>query len=243
VNTLWHHQTQHNGAVQLVLGVYHNDIVHYLSLNGQGQPMSYEIIKHPNSLNQGVTWVDLHGNFQFLPKAFSEAPLPGFHPCTKRNINHTTTLAFQPSVLQQPLVTETAQYHIAEGLFSIANTYANHKECVSVLWFHEQTAIVFAYRHGDLIFANRFPSSNTQEHLYYALLPFHEDKLTPQQLGLYVLCDELQQNAAAPLFQKFIPQAEITSPPLPWISQTPAPMMHIVTPLIKLATCVSREEI
>jgi hypothetical protein len=84
---------------------------------------------------------------------------------------------------------------------------------------------------------------HSQEHLYYALLPFHEDKLTPQQLGLYVLCDELQQNAAAPLFQKFIPQAEITSPPLPWISQTPAPMMHIVTPLIKLATCVSREEI
>ncbi len=243
MNTLWYHQTQHNGTVHKLLGVYHNDIVHYLSINDRGQPLSYEIVKHPTHLKQEVNWVDIHGNMQLLPKAFADAPVAGFHPCSKRNINPSTTLAFQPSALHQPLETETAKYHIAEGLFALSNTYANHKECVSVLWFHEQTAIVFAYRNGELIFANRFQSTNTQEHLYYALLPFHEDKLTPQQLGLYALCDEAQQNTTAQLFQKFIPQAEIKSPQLPWISQTPAPLMHIVTPLIKLATCVSQEEI
>jgi hypothetical protein len=240
VNTLWKHQTQHSGPVNQILGVYHNDVVHYLSLNTQIQPTEYEIIKHPSQLKQGVTWVDLHGNIQLMPNAFSEAPIPGFHPCLQKRINNELTLAFQAGQAPQPLPTEPPQYHIAQGLFPIAQTYANHKECVSVLWFHEQTAIVFAYRNGELIFANRYPSSNTQEHLYYALLPFHEEKLTPLQLGLYVLCDELQQAATAQLFQKFIPHADVNPPQLPWVSHSPAPLLHIVCPLIKLAGCVSQ---
>lgn len=243
MNTLWHHQTQHTGTVHQILGVYHNDVVHYLSLNAQCQPLSYEIVKHPASLKENITWVDLHGNLQLIPQAFVDAPIPGFQPCITRKLNQATSLAFQPSGKPQPLPTETPKYHLAQGLFAIANTYANHKECVSVLWFHEQTAIIFAYRNGELIFANRYPSSNTQEHLYYALLPFHEEKLTPQQLGLYVLCDEPQQAATAQLFQKFIPHAEVKSPQMPWVSTTAVPLLHIVTPLIKLAGCVSQADI
>lgn len=243
MNTLWHHQTQYNGDTHQILGVYHNDVVHYLSLNPQFQPLSYEVIKHPATLKDNITWVDIHGNFQLLPQAFVEAPIPGFQPCITRKLNAHVSMAFQPSGKPQPLPTETPQYHLAQGLFAIANTYANHKECVSVLWFHEQTAIVFAYRNGELIFANRYPSSNTQEHLYYALLPFHEDKLTPQQLGLYVLCDEPQQAATVQLFQKFIPQADVNPPHLPWVSPSQAPLLHIVCPLIKLAGCVSQADI
>ena len=207
MNTLWKHQTQHTGSVNQILGVYHNDVVHYLSLNAQQQPLSYEITKHPAQLQTNIT------------------------------------LAFQPSMNPQPLPTDSAQHHLAEGLFPIANTYANHKECVSVLWFHEQTAIVFAFRNGELIFANRYPSSNTQEHLYYALLPFHENKLNPHQFGLFVLCDATQHASTAQLFQKFIPHAEVTAPHLPWIANTPAPLQHIVSPLIKLASCVSPADI
>lgn len=239
MNTLWNHQTQHSGPVHQILGVYHNDVVHYLSLNTQAQPTEYEIIKHPSQLKQGVTWVDLHGNIQLLPNAFSEAPIPGFHPCIQQRVNNELTLAFQAGQAPQPLPTEPPQYHIAQGLFPIAQTYANHKACVSVLWFHEQTAVVFAFKQGELIFANLFPSTNTQEHLYYALLPFHEDKLTSQEFGLFVLCDAPQQAATAQLFQKFIPHAEVTAPQLPWISATPTPLLHIVTPLIKLTACVS----
>lgn len=243
MNTLWKHQTQHTGSVNQILGVYHNDVVHYLSLNAQQQPLSYEITKHPAQLQTNVTWVDLHGNLQLIPQAFAEAPIPGFESCLKRKLNAHITLAFQPSMNPQPLPTDSAQHHLAEGLFPIANTYANHKECVSVLWFHEQTAIVFAFRNGELIFANRYPSSNTQEHLYYALLPFHENKLNPHQFGLFVLCDATQHAATAQLFQKFIPHAEVTAPQLPWIANTPAPLQHIVSPLIKLASCVSPADI
>ena len=238
MNTLWQHQTHHAGSPQKILGVYHNDIVHYLSLNVQNQPLSYEIIKHPNMLKDGIDWVDIHGNIQLLPSAFADAPIPGFDPCTKRKINVEMYLSFQPSQLQQPLHTGVAQLHLAEGILSIAMGYANHKECVSVLWFHEQTAIVMAFRDGALIFANRYPSTNTQEHLYYALLPFHEDKLTPQQLGVYVLCEDNIQLSVAQLFQKFIPHAEVQSPQLPWVTEEPAPYSHVVAPLIKLASCV-----
>jgi hypothetical protein len=220
-------------------GLYHNDVVHYLSLNAQNQPLHYEIINHPTGLKPDVHWVDFQGPIQIVPSAFVDSTIPGFDPCTKKPLTTSLCMAFQPKLDQQPLKTPSAAHHLVEGIFNIGKGYANHKECVSLLWFHDQTAIVFAFRHGELLFANSFPSSNIQEHLYYALLPFHEEKLTPQQLGLFVFCDKPQQGATAQLFQKFIPHAEILSPQFPWMRHEPIPFQHIVSPLIKLSACVS----
>lgn len=243
MNILWSHTTQNTGNATRVWGVYHNDIVHYLSLNALQQPLEYEIIKHPNTLKTGVTWVDIHANIQWVPTEFFHTPIPGFSQPLWRKIDSQISLAFQPSSTENGILKiNSAQLHIAEGLFSLAKAYARHQEFVSVLWYHDHTAIVFAFNNGELVFSNRFKSSNTQEHLYYALLPFHEEKLTPEQLGVYVLCDEIKHPTTAPLFEKFIPQAKILTPQLPWVCSSPAPLLHIVTPLIKMASCASPVE-
>jgi len=243
VDILWSHITQHSGQPQQILGVYHNDIVHYLSVNAQNQPLSYEIIKHPTQLKNGVTWVDLHSNIQWVPSAFAQSDIPGMPQPKIRKINAQQSLAFQYQPQKQNLLaTDAPAMHIAEGLYTIAQTYASHKEYMSVIWFHDQTAIVFAFHNNQLVFANKFNSSNTQEHLYFALLPFHQKKLTPAQLGLIVLCDAHQHQNTAQLFHKFIPHAEIQSPSMPWIVNAPAPLQHIVSPLIKMISCASPVE-
>lgn len=240
MNIIWSHKTNNVGNTHSILGVYHNDIVHYLSLNAQNQPLSYEIIKHPSNLQNGVTWIDMHASIQWLPTQFAQADIPGMPLPILRKIDAQHTLAFQhqsSNNTANQLLTDNTKMHIAEGLFSIAKSYASQKEYGSVVWFHDQSVIVFAYHNNQLVFANHFHSSNLQEHLYYALLPFHELKLSPSQMGLFVLCDETQKLACNQLFQKFVPQAEVAQIHMPWITATTAPLMHIVSPLIKLASC------
>lgn len=94
MNTLWKHQTQHTGSVNQILGVYHNDVVHYLSLNAQQQPLSYEITKHPAQLQTNVTWVDLHGNLQLIPRPSQKRPFRDSSPASSESSTPTSPWPF-----------------------------------------------------------------------------------------------------------------------------------------------------
>ena len=118
--------------------------------------------------------------------------------------------------------------------------YASAAEYSTYLWFHDQTAVVFAYKDGNLVFSNSFKSSNIQEHLYFALLPFHDIKMTQNQFALQVHCDSTQLTAAHSAMYKFIPQVQVNVPKFPWVNQQEPPLLHIVAPLIKLSTCESQ---
>jgi hypothetical protein len=239
VNILWSHTLPSPSSCEQVWGVYHDDTVHYFKLGAGNTSLGYEIIKHPNQLDNNVIWIELEGGFQLLPTLFSETAIPGMIQPIKRSIQNQMTLAFEPKQKHQPLKTSQPKLHIAEGLLAISKQYATAAEYSSYLWFHDQTAIVFAYQNGDLVFSNSYTSSNIQEHLYFGLLPFHDTKLTQEQFALTVHCDQSQIAAAQLAMHKFVPQVKVSTPQFPWSNNEVPPLLHIVAPLIKLSTCAS----
>ena len=239
MNILWSHTLPSPSPCEQVWGVYHDDTVHYLKLGPNNTALGYEIVKHPNQLEDTVIWVDLEGGFQLLPTLFSETAIPGMMQPIKRNIQNQMTLAFEPKTKHQPLKPSQPKLHIAEGLLAISKQFATAAEYSSYLWFHDQTAIVIAYKNGDICFANSFPSSNIQEHLYFGLLPFHDSKLKQDQFALTVHCDHSQIVAAQQTMHKFVPQVQVSTPQFPWSNTEVPPLLHIVAPLIKLSTCAS----
>ncbi len=239
MNILWSHTLPSPSPCEQVWGVYHDDTVHYLKLGQSNIPLGYEIIKHPNQLEDNVIWVELEGGFQLLPSLFSETALPGMMQPVKRTIQNQMALAFEPKQKHQPLKPSQSKLHIAEGLLALSKQYASAAEYSSYLWYHDQTAIVIAYKNGELFFANSFPSSNIQEHLYFGLLPFHDIKLKQVQFALNVHCDQNQLIAAKQTMQKFVPQVQVSLPKFPWTNSEVPPLSHIIAPLIKLSTCAS----
>lgn len=239
MNILWSHTLPSPSPCEQVWGVYHDDTVHYLKLGQNNLPLGYEIIKHPNQLEDNVIWVELEGGFQLLPSLFSETALPGIMQPVKRTIQNQMALAFEPKQKHQPLKPSQSKLHIAEGLLALSKQYASAAEYSSYLWYHDQTAIVIAYKNGELFFANSFPSSNIQEHLYFGLLPFHDIKLKQVQFALNVHCDQNQLIAAKQTMQKFVPQVQVSMPKFPWTNSEVPPLSHIIAPLIKLSTCAS----
>lgn len=240
MNILWSHTLSEPLSCEQVWGIYHDDTVHYLKLGAKNTSLSYEIIKHPNHLDDNVIWVDIQGEFQLLPTLFSETTIPGMTQPVKRNIQNQIVLAFEPKPTLQPLQASQPKLHIAEALFALSKPYASAAEYSTYLWFHDQTAVVFAYKDGNLVFSNSFKSSNIQEHLYFALLPFHDIKMTQNQFALQVHCDSTQLTPAHSAMHKFIPQVQVNVPKFPWVNQQEPPLLHIVAPLIKLSTCVSQ---
>lgn len=239
MNILWSHTLPSPSPCEQVWGVYHDDTVHYLKLGQSNIPLGYEIIKHPTQLEDNVIWVELEGGFQLLPSLFSETALPGMMQPVKRTIQNQMALAFEPKQKHQPLKPSQSKLHIAEGLLALSKQYASAAEYSSYLWYHDQTAIVIAYKNGELFFANSFPSSNIQEHLYFGLLPFHDVKLKQVQFALNVHCDQNQLIAAKQTMQKFVPQVQVSLPKFPWTNSEVPPLSHIIAPLIKLSTCAS----
>jgi hypothetical protein len=239
VNILWSHTLPNPSPCEQVWGVYHDDTVHYLKLGQSNIPLGYEIIKHPTQLEDNVIWVELEGGFQLLPSLFSETALPGMMQPVKRTIQNQMALAFEPKQKHQPLKPSQSKLHIAEGLLALSKQYASAGEYSSYLWYHDQTAIVIAYKNGELFFANSFTSSNIQEHLYFGLLPFHDMKLKQDQFALNVHCDQNQLVAAKQTMQKFVPQVQVSTPKFPWTNSEVPPLSHIIAPLIKLSTCAS----
>jgi hypothetical protein len=239
VNILWSYTLPGHLSCEQVWGVYHDDTVHYLKLGAGNKALGYEIIKHPNQLEDNVIWIELEGGFQLLPTLFSETAIPGMIQPVKRSIQNQMTLAFETKQKHQPLKSSQPKLHIAEGLLAISKQYAAAAEYSSYLWFHDQTAIVFAYKNGDLVFSNSYTSSNIQEHLYFGLLPFHDVKLTQNQLALHVHCDQFQIAAAQLAIHKLVPQVQVSVPQFPWSNNEVPPLLHIVAPLIKLSTCAS----
>lgn len=239
MNILWSHTLPSPSPCEQVWGVYHDDTVHYFKLGQNNLPLGYEIIKHPNQLEDNVIWVELEGGFQLLPSLFSETALPGMMQPVKRTIQNQMALAFEPKQKHQPLKPSQSKLHIAEGLLALSKQYASAAEYSSYLWYHDQTAIVIAYKNGELFFANSFPSSNIQEHLYFGLLPFHDIKLKQVQFALNVHCDQNQLIAAKQTMQKFVPQVQVSLPKFPWTNSEVPPLSHIIAPLIKLSTCAS----
>ena len=239
MNILWSHTLPSPSPCEQVWGVYHDNTVHYLKLGQSNLPLGYEIIKHPNQLEDNVIWVELEGGFQLLPSLFSETALPGMMQPVKRTIQNQMALAFEPKQKHQPLKPSQSKLHIAEGLLALSKQYASAAEYSSYLWYHDQTAIVIAYKNGELFFANSFPSSNIQEHLYFGLLPFHDIKLKQVQFALNVHCDQNQLIAAKQTMQKFVPQVQVSLPKFPWTNSEVPPLSHIIAPLIKLSTCAS----
>lgn len=240
MNILWSHTLTESLPCEQVWGIYHDDTVHYLKLGTGNKSIGYEIVKHPSQLQENVIWVELEGGFQLLPSLFSDSTVPGMIQPIKRSIQNQMTLAFEPKQKHQPLQSSKPKLHIAEGLLAMSKQFASSAEYSSYLWFHDQTAIVFAYKNGDLVFANSFTSSNIQEHLYFALLPFHDIKLTQNQFSLQVHCDSSQIAAAHLAMHKFVPQVQVSVPQYPWSNQEEPPLVHVVAPLIKLSTCVSQ---
>ncbi|MSP58048.1 MAG: DUF3822 family protein [Flavobacteriaceae bacterium] len=247
METLWKHITKSNDTHARTFGIYHNDIVHYLRLSITQKVLEYEIIKNPKELEIHTEWVCFDSLFQLAPSSFSHSLMPGLKQAIVREITETVSLLFDPFSSHPNYNTSlhcpNASMHLAESLFHIAQTQAKQKEYVLYLWYHENTAIVFAYQNQKLQFANAFNTSNLQETLYCALLPFNDQKLSHTQLALLVHCSANQHKATKQLFHKFIPQAEISSPSLPWITESKPPFLHIVSPLIQLASCASPVEV
>lgn len=239
MNILWSYTLPGHLSCEQVWGVYHDDTVHYLKLGAGNKALGYDIIKYPNQLEDNVIWIELEGGFQLLPTLFSETAIPGMIQPIKRSIQNQMTLAFETKQKHQPLKSSQPKLHIAEGLLAISKQYATAAEYSSYLWFHDQTAIVFAYKNGDLIFSNSYTSSNIQEHLYFGLLPFHDVKLTQNQLALHVHCDQSQIAAAQLAMHKLVPQVQVSVPQFPWSNNEVPPLLNIVAPLIKLSTCAS----
>lgn len=239
MNILWSYTLPGHLSYEQVWGVYHDDTVHYLKLGAGNKALGYDIVKHPNQLEDNVIWIELEGGFQLLPTLFSETAIPGMIQPIKRSIQNQMTLAFETKQKHQPLKPSQPKLHIAEGLLAISKQYATAAEYSSYLWFHDQTAIVFAYKNDDLVFSNSYTSSNIQEHLYFGLLPFHDVKLTQNQLALHVHCDQSQIAAAQLAMHKLVPQVQVSVPQFPWSNNEVPPLLQIVTPLIKLSTCAS----
>ena len=96
MNILWSHTLSEPLSCEQVWGIYHDDTVHYLKLGAKNTSLSYEIIKHPNHLDDNVIWVDIQGEFQLLPTLFSETTIPGMTQPIKRIIQNQIVLAFEP---------------------------------------------------------------------------------------------------------------------------------------------------
>ncbi len=243
METLWKHTTKTNDPLARTFGIYHNDIVHYLRLSVTQKILDYEIIKNPKELEKNTVWVCFDHLFQLAPSPFSHSLMPGLKQVIVREITETVSLLFDPFSSspnhKTTLPCGKVSMHLAESLFHIGQSQAKQKEYVLYLWYHENTAIVFAYKNQKLQFANAFNTSNLQETLYCALLPFNDQKLSQTQLALLVHCSANQHEATKQLFHKFIPQAEISEPSLPWITESNPPFLHIVSPLIQLASCAS----
>lgn len=250
MDILWTHNTNQPGSIYKTLGLYHNDVVHYLSVNHQQKILSYEIIKHPAHLANDIDWVSHEALFQLVPDDLAEFGAPGMlrpikhpketNPASSTQTNQNITLWFESEGTKQnrqALRHKTPNLHIAQGIFALANKHANSNEYVTVAWFHENYIVIFSYQLGRLFVANAFVSSNLQEHLYYTLLPFHDLKPSAQQVSVFVYFDAAQIQTVEKLFSKFIPQVKMNPEPLPIITEIVVPYTHIVQALIQLSEC------
>ena len=209
---------------------------HHIRLSESGELAEHHIeSERPEGDFKTVLWQPV---FELLPKQFDEAGLlEGANQ--KQAVGESMSLHFAG---------ESGALHLAGGLISLSKRLDQNRswsnemalrqaEGLSFVWVHENTAHVMVYHEGDLLLANTYPVANNAEVLYFALAPFHMEKVHPSKVAIVVWADENRQTILENEGERMgirvcsAPQSAVYGP------NKSVPFSHFLAPLLELAAC------
>ncbi|MDA0686198.1 MAG: DUF3822 family protein [Bacteroidetes bacterium] len=214
----------------------HEGHFHHIRLSESGELAEHHIeSERPEGDFKTVLWQPV---FELLPKQFDKAGLlEGANQ--KQAVGESMSLHFAG---------EYGALHLAGGLISLSKRLDQNRswsnemalrqaEGLSFVWVHENTSHVLVYQEGDLLLANSYPVANNAEVLYFALAPFHMEKIHPSKVAIVVWADENRQTILENEGDRMgirvcsAPQSAVYGP------NKSVPFSHFLAPLLELAAC------
>jgi hypothetical protein len=238
MSSLWQYRATHTQPADDRPGLLceHEGHFHHIRLSDSGELAEHHIESdRPEGDFKTVLWQTA---FELLPRQFDQAGLlVGAN--LKQAVGDSMSLHFAG---------ENGQLHLAGGLLSLSKRLEQNRswsnesalrqaEGLSFVWVHDHTVCVFAYHEGDLLLANSYPVANNAEVLYFALAPFHMEKVHPSKVALVVWAEENRLNALENEGERMgirlssAPQSAVYGP------NKSVPFSHFLAPLLELAAC------
>jgi hypothetical protein len=238
MSSLWQYRATHTepAADRPGLLCEHEGQLHWIRLSESGELAEHNI--EPDRPEGDFKTVRWETPFELLPKQFEKAGLlEGANQ--KQAVGDSMSLHF---------VGDNHDLHIAGGLISLSKRLDQNRswsnemavrqaEGLSFVWVHENTAHVMVYHEGDLLLANSYPVANNAEVLYFALAPFHMEKVHPSKVASVVWADENRQTILENEGERMgirvcsAPQSAVYGP------NKSVPFSHFLAPLLELAAC------
>jgi hypothetical protein len=238
MSSLWQYRATHTKPADDRPGLLceHEGHFHHIRLNESGELAEHHIESdRPEGDYKTVLW---HPVFELLPNQFDKAGLlEGANQ--KQAVGDSMSLHFAG---------DNHDLHLAGGLISLSKRLDQNRswsnemavrqaEGLSFVWVHENTAHVMVYHEGDLLLANSYPVANNAEVLYFALAPFHMEKVHPSKVAIVVWADENRQTILENEGERMgirvcsAPQSAVYGP------NKSVPFSHFLAPLLELAAC------
>jgi hypothetical protein len=238
MSSLWQYRATHTepAADRPGLLCEHERQLHWIRLSESGELAEHNI--EPDRPEGDFKTVRWETPFELLPKQFEKAGLlEGANQ--KQAVGDSMSLHFAG---------DNHDLHIAGGLISLSKRLDQNRswsnemavrqaEGLSFVWVHENTAHVMVYHEGDLLLANSYPVANNAEVLYFALAPFHMEKVHPSKVAIVVWADENRQTILENEGERMgirvcsAPQSAVYGP------NKSVPFSHFLAPLLELAAC------
>lgn len=238
MSSLWQYRATHTEPADDRPGLLceHEGQFHWIRMSENGELAEHRIESdRPEGTYKTVHW---QAHFELLPTQFQQAGLlEGANQ--KQAVGDSFSLQFAG---------EKGDLHLAGGLLSLSQRLEHNRswsndpalrnaEGLSFVWVHEQQAHVLAYHQGDLLVCNSYPVANNAEVLYFALVPYHMEKVHPSKVALVVWADENRLNALENEGERMgirvssAPQSAVYGP------NKSVPFSHFLAPLLELAAC------
>jgi len=238
MSSLWQYRATHTEPANDRPGLLceHEGQFHHIRLSESGELAEHRIeSERPEGDYKTVLW---QAFFELLPTQFEKAGLLE-EANQQQRVGDSFSLHFAG---------KNGDLHLAGGLLSLSKrleanrSWSNdsalrNAEGLSFVWVHENTAHVMVYHEGDLLLANSYPVANNAEVMYFALAPFHMEKVHPSKIALVVWADENRQAVLENEGDRM--GIRICSAPQSAVYglNKSVPFSHFLAPLLELAAC------